>query len=109
MFFVHKPWRGNFVFPVAGWENAFENFITHKHCPRVAKLAHEHAEQCYYDKLKFVECVAKEPVLNRDVDEDMAAFLALTSIHNDQCEPDGDIDDIQLDYGMDYDWTQAKL
>ena len=109
VFFVHRPWVRNFSFFTTNWESHFAQFIGSNKCPTIASLSYHRALQRYIDNSAFVEPVTKETQLNEDLDEDTAAFLALTSMHNDEWTTDPEANGIIFNYGEQHDWTSSNV
>jgi ABC-type dipeptide/oligopeptide/nickel transport system ATPase component len=73
-------------------------------CPEVAKVSYERVIARHYSKTTHLEAVAKQAEMNREMNEDVAEFLALTSIHQGkEVDPESFI----FEYGENYDWSGA--
>ena len=109
VFFIHRPWIGNFSFLATNWEPQFKAFIEGRTCPTVAALSYNRAMARHLDGTKHVEPVTKEAQLNDDNDEEMSQFLALTGMHSDEWDIDPEADGITFDYGINHDWTSTQV
>jgi len=112
-FFIHKPWyQKNFTFPSATWKDSFDNFISGKNCPKAASLPYHCAVNRYLENMEHYEPVSTKHNLNQynhDLNEEenkeIADFLAMTGIHQDNEDNMPDPESVKFDYGINYDWT----
>ena len=101
---IHQPWIGNFAFSDKNWEHQFDNLINSKSCSSFLSSGFTRAMSRFLDSRCYIECTAKEGILNTDVDEYMQEFFALTSR---SMEIDEDEYCFAFEYGIqDFDWSQ---
>ena len=102
---IHKPWKGNFVFPDADWHRQFDAFVNSKHCPKAVQAGLSRALYRFVENTEHAEATATEPEVNICNDEEVEEFLALTARNGSNADNDGE--DLKFECGEnDFDWTQ---